>query len=383
MALEPSVLLPWMLGSKGRNATRGHFEVVHVPDVNLDELGIKEVRCGTMPLGNSALLLRVNRAMWDGASSLEGGGHATGTYTKLHSAVSASSAMSLGAYLGHMDAEHGVVRYLLFEGSVTERAAAASKLSGSWRILRLLADPVFTFFVFCLVVLYYVVSAIQSWATEYLSTVLHGEFETIIATFGTTAITAPTLGVLLCSYVVDHKLGGYQSHPVNTTLFAILMGTCACMAAVGAVSTANFWVCIAMTWLLLFFGGAIVPAVTGLFQEPAERFGREYSNAVAQLLVSIFGYMGGPIATGYIMQKTSTMRGMHIAYLTSILALVSLLGGLAALKAKQLAQQGDHQLDQEAKTARRQRQAWEAEQEAHGEAELTPRALHDSSSDLD
>ena len=83
------------------------------------------------------------------------------------------------------------------------------------------------------------------------------------------------------------------------------------------------------------------------------------------------------------MYITPPTLGMHIAYLTSILALVSLLGGLAALKAKQLAQQGDHQLDQEAKTARRQRQAWEAEQEAHGEAELTPRALHDSSSDLD
>ena len=95
--------------------------------------------------------------------------------------------------------------------------------------------------------------------------------ETVVAVFGATAITAPVCGVLTCATVVDRFIGGYQNYPEQTTWFALLMATAAVGSAIACCLVTDFWHLSYLIWLLLFFGGSIVPAATGIFQEPADK----------------------------------------------------------------------------------------------------------------
>ena len=55
------------------------------------------------------------------------------------------------------------------------------------------------------------------------------------------------------------------------------------------------------------------------------------------MLVNIFGYMGGPLVTGWAMEYMGPRRGMQAVYLASGFSLVFLVGGLIALRAKEAA----------------------------------------------
>jgi len=75
------------------------------------------------------------------------------------------------------------------------------------------------------------------------------------------SITGPVLGVVVGGNVTT-KLGGYNSEQAaRITCFA---GVFCLACAVPIPFLDNFVIIAALLWFLLFFGGAILPAMTGM-----------------------------------------------------------------------------------------------------------------------
>lgn len=58
----------------------------------------------------------------------------------------------------------------------------------------------------------------------------------------------------------------------------------------------------ALLWLLFFFGGALMPAVTGLMLHSIPKNIRAFGNSQAQLFHNLLGYLPSPFVYGFVNQ---------------------------------------------------------------------------------
>ena len=84
--------------------------------------------------------------------------------------------------------------------------------------------------------------------------------------FAITSLTGPLAGVFFGGWLVD-KMGGYRadaSATLQTLKTCNIFGLGAVICALPAAFIKNFYWCIISIWLVLFFGGALLPAMTGV-----------------------------------------------------------------------------------------------------------------------
>ena len=115
--------------------------------------------------------------------------------------------------------------------------------------------------------LYFIVTGIQYWISDYMITELEQSESVVFTSFGIVTITGPVLGVVVGGNIIT-RFGGY-----NTRKTLIL--TCAtaifCLGvAIPVPFVNNFPLFLTLLWFLLFFGGFMLPALTGIMLNTVE-----------------------------------------------------------------------------------------------------------------
>jgi MFS family permease len=184
------------------------------------------------------------------------------------------------------------------------RAAAPAGASFWSNIITLMSSGVFVCATLGLSCLYFVVTGVQFWATEFLLEVVQAPYATVLGAFAGTSASAPVLGVVLGGIVVD-KLGGYQGSlgAKRTTRFCALFACLATTSALFASMATTFTAVLTLVWLVLFFGGAIVPGATGLVLASVPHELRPLSSAMSIFVFNIFGYMAGTMVPALYMVR--------------------------------------------------------------------------------
>jgi hypothetical protein len=143
--------------------------------------------------------------------------------------------------------------------------------------------------------LFFILTVVQYWAADYLKTVLDVPETTAMLSFIIVCITSPTLGVIIGG-VISQKLGGYES---NKTIFLVwILSFLAAGASIPipfATGVISFTI---ILWLVLFFGGAILPPITGIIISslPAEHRGS--ANSINFFSSNLLGYLPAPFVYG-------------------------------------------------------------------------------------
>lgn len=123
------------------------------------------------------------------------------------------------------------------------------------------------FLVLCLSALFFTISGIQYWATDYFVEVIGQPESSVHIYFSVTAITAPIGGAILSGYY-GSKIGGYGSRYALPS--AIGAGIICGVAAFPIPIYDNFTYLIGSIWIMLFTGGFILPIVTGVMLSSVE-----------------------------------------------------------------------------------------------------------------
>jgi hypothetical protein len=113
-----------------------------------------------------------------------------------------------------------------------------------------------------LTLLYFVVTGIQFWCSDYFKIELGESANTVFITFSIVSITGPTIGIVLGGFVLN-KLGGYE----NPRALWFCLG-CSILGSVSAIFmpyVENFYFAAVQVWLLLFFGAGMVPGLMGIY----------------------------------------------------------------------------------------------------------------------
>ena len=222
---------------------------------------------------------------------------------------------------------------------VDGKDGGAARLSILKQVRILFRSKVFTYTSLSLCSLFFVVTGIQVWITKYLEIAVKADYGTIIWMFTLTSATAPTLGVFFGGWFCE-KLGGYRGEEGLARASKLVV--CFGLLAVGSAAPAGFYhdlnVIISLIWLLLFWGGAIMPTATGLILSSVPVSLRSFSSAVSMFLYNMLGYALGATLPGFLQTQiqanyeVSTARvlawGIRLVLCWSIFGLV--FGGLAA-----------------------------------------------------
>lgn len=169
-------------------------------------------------------------------------------------------------------------------------------------IATILKNKVYLFSALGLSTLYFIITAVQYWATDYMIDVL-GEKDRskVILCFSVICISSPTLGVLVGG-LVSGRLGGYESK--DSVLFCLIAATISALFSIVTPlcdSVIHFTVSL---WIVLFFGGMVVPPTIGILISSLSSELRGSANSVTSITSSLFGYLPAPFFYGAIYNHT-------------------------------------------------------------------------------
>jgi len=110
--------------------------------------------------------------------------------------------------------------------------------------------------------LFFVITGVQFWISYYMNIVLGINEQTVFVCFSIVCITAPTLGVIAGGFIIQ-KFGGYND--TSSIDICLKLGYVAAIISCPVPFVSSLSVFVFLLWLLLFFGGAIVPGLTGKY----------------------------------------------------------------------------------------------------------------------
>lgn len=134
-----------------------------------------------------------------------------------------------------------------------------------------------------------------------MQVILHMDPKKVFITFAVVCITAPVFGVLAGGYIIQ-KLGGYTDKRALDACFYI-----AILAALSGIflPLIDFVpLFVLFIWLLLFFGGSIVPGLTGILISSVPNKTKEVANSITHLCYNLLGYLPSPVLYGLICKYT-------------------------------------------------------------------------------
>jgi MFS family permease len=179
------------------------------------------------------------------------------------------------------------------------------KMSSRCANIRLiLSQKVFLFCTLGLSSLFFIITVVQFWASDYMKDVLKIENErTIDLSFVIVCVTSPTLGVAFGGFT-SSKIGGYESK--HSILLCLIYAIIASLFAIPIPLVDSILYFTIYLWLVLFFGAAILPPITGIIISSSPIEFRGSANSITGAITTLLGYLPAPFVYSVIYDLSYT-----------------------------------------------------------------------------
>ncbi len=217
---------------------------------------------------------------------------------------------------------------------------SSSQIEYKQLLFSLIGNKIYLFTMMSICCLLFIITGIQFWITDYMIEILKVDKSKVYVTFAIVCITAPTLGVIFGGYLIE-KLGGYTDRRTLEACYKISIIAAVCGFPLPLIN--HYIIFVILMWLLLFFGGSIVPGLTGIMLSSIPSNYKETANSVTHFCYNLMGYLPAPFLYGLITKFTG---GSESKFGLAFLMLVSILGvymlHLAKLNQKNIDENGSY-----------------------------------------
>jgi MFS family permease len=171
-----------------------------------------------------------------------------------------------------------------------------------YNVMQLLRHRVYLFVVLGLSALFFVVAGVQFWTTLYLSTNTNDSAYRIHWSYLVVSGTGPILGVFFGGWLID-QFGGYAGRyqEAKTLRICVVLGILAVAAAIPVSYVHNTLQIAVCLWIMLFAGGSILPACSGIVIASTPRRLRPLASSFAYTCYNLLGYAASNYIPGLIM----------------------------------------------------------------------------------
>ncbi|KAJ0411932.1 hypothetical protein ATCC90586_009889 [Pythium insidiosum] len=183
--------------------------------------------------------------------------------------------------------------------------------SDVWENLReLFEHKVYVCIVLGLSALFFVVAGVQFWTTLYLSTNTDDSMYEIHLSYLLVAGTGPILGVFFGGWLID-RAGGYSGpyQQAKALRICMVLGLAGCLASIPVSFVHSTFAIAFFLWSMLFCGGCLLPACSGIVISSAPRRLRPLASSVAYTSYNLLGYAASNYIPGLIMNLIIHNRG--------------------------------------------------------------------------
>jgi len=189
----------------------------------------------------------------------------------------------------------------------------------------LMKNPLYVSIVVALCGLLYVVTGIQYWSTIYFLTYLRADPALVFSFFAVCCATGPTVGVILGGLMIDKVVGGYRTREGLFKTLATCVLASVIATGLGVLgSFLSFFPCIACIWLVLFFGGTIVPAATGILVASVDSRARTCASGLSMCWYNLFGYALGSFLPGFLIDAFGISLGFKSIFFVASVGVVGI-----------------------------------------------------------
>lgn len=157
----------------------------------------------------------------------------------------------------------------------------------------------FTFTMLAISCLYFVITGIQFWVTDYMTTVIKLDKKLVFTFFGVVSITSTLCGVVVGGIII-HRFGGYSTPKSFKMCLAMAFAAGVVGAPIPFVTNAAL-LGIFLS-LLLFCGSFIMPSLTGKMISCVPKPHRAYANSMGAIFMNLLGYLPAPFLYGLVDQ---------------------------------------------------------------------------------
>jgi MFS family permease len=172
--------------------------------------------------------------------------------------------------------------------------------------LSIISERIYLFSALTLSNLFFIITAVQYWASDYLSDViLETNKDLINLSFIIICVTSPTLGIIIGG-LITLKTGGYEAK--HSILICLIFAVCAAGFSIPVPWMNNIYTFTIFLWLVLFFGAAILPSLTGIMISSLPVRLRGSANSITSIFSNLFGYLPAPYVYGSIYQYTKNIN---------------------------------------------------------------------------
>ena len=178
--------------------------------------------------------------------------------------------------------------------------------------------------------LYFVVTGIQYWLPDYMQNVMEIEPELAAWYFAALCFTAPISGVVMGG-IITTSFGGYNDWRAQVLQCVAGVSAVICALPIPFYDPDQRVAFVTCLWGLLFFGGFILPPVTGIMLNSVSEYQRTSANSVANLSYNLLGYAPAPCFYGMISHFTGGEKSrwsMGCLLYSTIISITFLVSGI-------------------------------------------------------
>ena len=177
------------------------------------------------------------------------------------------------------------------------------------------SEPLFICSILTLSILFFIVTCIQYWTSDYMLIALEVEDETKrLYAFSIVCLTAPTCGLLIGGYIVDN-LGGYSNK--KSLMFCFIFAFLSIIPAIFLPLVNSYYLYAILLWTLLFFGSGILPTLLGIIIACLPKNIQGSGNSFVIFFYNLLGYLPAPFVYGFFKEyfddKNDPKKGSRAA----------------------------------------------------------------------
>ena len=177
------------------------------------------------------------------------------------------------------------------------------------------SEPLFILCVLILSVLFFIVTCVQYWTSDYMLIALGIQDETQrLFAFSVVCLTSPTFGLIVGGFIVD-KIGGYYKK--GSLIFCLIFSLLGVIPAIPLPLVDSLFLYALCLWGLLFLGAATLPPIQGIIIACLPKDVQGSGNSFVIFFYNLLGYLPAPFIYGflkdYFADKNDPAKGSRVA----------------------------------------------------------------------